>query len=303
MSILAVGSVAYDSVRTPFGSAERVLGGSATYFSVAASYFSDVAIVAVVGDDFEDKDLQVFRERGVDVEGLERAPGKTFSWSGEYGFALNDCKTLETQLNVFASFKPRLLEKHRDAAFLFLGNISPDLQREVVRQVRSPKLVACDTMNFWIEKEFKSLLETLKLVDILIINDGETRELANEANLYRAGRKILSWGPRALVIKRGEYGVLMMNDKSMFGAPAFPLEDVFDPTGAGDSFAGGFVGFLAGSQDLSEAGIRKAIIFGSVMASYNVEKFSLGRLKELTFQEIQQRYRAFKQLTHFEDIE
>ncbi|MBI4455223.1 MAG: sugar kinase [Acidobacteria bacterium] len=303
MSILAVGSVAYDTVKTPFGEVEEVLGGSATYFSVAASYFSDVAVVAVVGEDFAERDLQVFRDRGVDVDGLERAKGKTFRWSGEYDFALNDCRTLDTQLNVFGDFKPRLLDKHRDAHFLFLGNISPDLQRSVLRQVRHPKLVVCDTMNFWIEKEFNSLFETLKLVDILIINDGETRQLANEPNLYRAGRKILSWGPKALVIKRGEYGAIMMNTKSIFGAPAFPLEDVFDPTGAGDSFAGGFVGFLAGSQDLSEVGIRKAIVFGSVMASFDVEKFSLDRLKELTFPEVQQRYKEFKQLTHFEDIE
>ena len=303
MSILAVGSVAYDSVQTPFGKADSVLGGSATYFSVAASYFSDVAVVAVIGEDFAERDLQVFRDRGVDIDGLQRAGGKTFRWQGEYGYALNDCKTLSTELNVFAEFRPMLLDKHRSAEFLFLGNISPDLQRDVVRQVKRPKLIACDTMNFWIEKEFKSLLETLKLVDVLIINDAETRELANESNLYRAGRKILSWGPRALVIKRGEYGVVMMNNRSMFGAPAYPLEDVFDPTGAGDSFAGGFVGFLAGSGDLSEAGIRKAIIFGSVMASFNVEKFSLDRLKELTFPEIQQRFREFKQLTHFEDLE
>jgi sugar/nucleoside kinase (ribokinase family) len=303
MAILAVGSVAYDSVKTPFGTAEEVLGGSATYFSIAASYFSDVSVVAVVGEDFAEKDLSLFRNRGVDIDGLERAQGKTFRWSGEYGFALNDCKTLDTQLNVFESFKPRLQAKHRKAEFLFLGNIHPDLQRDVVHQVNRPKLVACDTMNFWIQNSFKSLLETLKLVDILIINDAETRQLANEPNLYRAGRKILSWGPKALVIKRGEYGVVMMQDKSVFGAPAFPLEDVFDPTGAGDSFAGGFVGYLAAAQDLSEAAIRKAIIFGSVMASFNVEKFSLDRLQELTFPEIQKRYREFKQLTHFEDIE
>jgi len=303
MAILAVGSVAYDSVRTPFGSADNVLGGAATYFSVAASYFSDVAIVAVVGEDFREQDLDVLRGRGIDIDGLERAKGKTFRWAGEYSFALNDCKTLDTQLNVFGEFKPKLVEKHRKAEFVFLGNISPDLQREVVRQVERPRLVACDTMNFWIEKHFKSLLETLKLVDVLIINDAETRQLANEPNLYRAGRKILSWGPKALVIKRGEYGAIMLKDNSIFGVPAFPLEDVFDPTGAGDSFAGGFMGFLAGSGDLSEAAIRKAIIFGSVMASFNVEKFSLERLKELTFPEIQKRFKEFKQLTHFEDIE
>jgi sugar/nucleoside kinase (ribokinase family) len=303
MAILAVGSVAYDSVRTPFGNADNVLGGSATYFSVAASYFSEVAVVAVVGEDFREGDVEVFRQRGIDIDGLERAKGSTFRWSGEYGFALNDCKTLDTQLNVFAEFKPKLAQKHRSAEFVFLGNISPDLQREVVQQVERPRLIACDTMNFWIEKQFKSLLETLKLVDVLLINDAETRQLANESNLYRAGRKILSWGPKALVIKRGEYGVLMLKDKSVFGVPAFPLEDVFDPTGAGDSFAGGFMGFLAGSGDLSEAGIRKAIIFGSVMASFNVEKFSLDRLRELTFTDIQKRFKEFKQLTQFEDIQ
>lgn len=317
-SILSVGSVAYDSVKTPFGEVEEVLGGSATYFSVSASYFSQVALVACVGKDFRRQDVQLLESRNVDLEGLEYMDGQTFRWKGEYGYDLNEAQTLDTQLNVFSDFRPTLPDSYQHSSYVFLGNINPALQLQVLSQVQAPQLVACDTMNYWIEGHFKALLETLKSVDILLVNDAEARQLAQEANLVRGARKILAWGPKILVIKRGEYGVLMfyMNSEatqpenelprgtslSVFGAPAYPLEEVLDPTGAGDSFAGGFVGYLAGVNRRDIQAIRQAIIFGSVMASYCVEKFSLDRLRELTFTEIELRYKEFKAMTHFEDI-
>lgn len=302
MSLLVVGSVALDSVKTPFGQVEEALGGSATYFSVAASYFSEVSLVAVVGWDFPDEHLELLRERSVDLEGLQRVEGKSFRWRGEYGYDLNEARTLETQLNVFQSFKPVIPERYRDAQYVFLANIDPDLQRDVLDQVRAPTLVACDTMNFWIEGKPESLKETLKRVDILIINESEVRELAKEANIVKAAKTILSWGPKTLIIKRGEYGALRFSNHEIFSAPGFPLELVYDPTGAGDSFAGGFMGYLANVKELSEVHIRRAIIFGSTMASFNVEDFSLNRLKELTLPEIEKRFRAFKGLAHFEDL-
>lgn len=302
MSLLVVGSVALDSVKTPFGQVEEALGGSATYFSVAASYFSEVNLVAVVGSDFPDEHLELLRERSVDLEGLQRVEGKSFRWRGEYGYDLNEARTLETQLNVFQSFKPIIPEKYRDAKYVFLANIDPDLQRDVLDQVRNPDLVACDTMNFWIEGKPDSLKETLKRVDILIINESEVRELAKEANIVKAAKTILSWGPNTLIIKRGEYGALRFSNHEIFSAPGFPLELVYDPTGAGDSFAGGFMGYLANVKELSEVHIRRAIIFGSTMASFDVEDFSLNRLKELTLPEIEKRFRAFKGLAHFEDL-
>lgn len=306
-SILVVGSVAYDSVQTPFGQVEEVLGGSATYFSVAASFFTQVCLVACVGKDFRAEDARLFEQRGIDIEGLEYMPGKTFRWRGEYGYDLNEARTLETQLNVFADFRPQLPERYRDLQYIFLGNIDPLLQRQVLWQVKRPRLAACDTMNYWINGHFESLLETLKYADILVVNDSETRQLAREANLVKAARKILSLGPKTLVVKRGEYGVLMFQGDSrsplsVFAAPAYPLENVFDPTGAGDSFAGGFMGYLAGVGRSDPSSIRQAIIFGSVMASFNVEKFSLDRLQELTFTEIELRYSEFKEMTRFEDI-
>ena len=307
-SILAVGSVAYDSVKTPFGEVEEVLGGSGTYFSVAASFFTQVDLVACVGQDFRRQDVQFLESRNIDLEGLETMDGRTFRWKGEYGYDLNERTTLDTQLNVFS-----------DSDYVFLGNIDPALQREVISQVQKPQLVACDTMNYWIDGHFESLLETLKYVGILLVNDSEARQLAREANLVKAARKILGWGPEIVVIKRGEYGVLMFQvdrqaslgqaglpqggELSVFGAPAYPLEDVFDPTGAGDSFAGGFMGYLAGVNRSDAQAMRQAIIFGSVMASFSVEKFSLDRLKELTYTEIELRYREFKEMTHFEDFE
>jgi len=302
MGILVVGSVAFDTVRTPFGTADEVLGGSATFFSAAASFFTDVSLVAVVGEDFPERHLEFLRERNVDLRGLQRAPGRTFRWVGEYGFDLNEAHTLDTQLNVFASFKPTIPEAYRDAPVVFLANIDPDLQREVLTQVRRPALVAADTMNYWIKGKPESLRGTLRLVDTLIINDAETRQLAKEANLVRAARTILGWGPRALVVKRGEYGALMFTERDCFAAPALPLERVLDPTGAGDSFAGGFIGYLANVMNFDDATIRKAIIMGSVMASFNVEAFSMDRFRTLTHAEIETRYRVFKRLAHFEDL-
>lgn len=302
MGLLVVGSIAFDSVRTPFGQVEEVLGGSATYFSTSASYFTDVSLVAVVGEDFPDRHIQFLRSRNIDLTGLERAEGKTFRWKGEYTYELNEAHTLDTQLNVFQSFRPRIPDSYKKKRIVFLANIDPDLQREVLAQVEKPALVACDTMNFWIEGKREALVETLRRVDILIINDGEARELAGEANLVRAASKIRSFGPQTLIIKRGEYGALLFGRHSIFSAPAYPLESVFDPTGAGDSFAGGFMGYLANTMNFDDSNIRKAIIFGSVMASFDVEDFSLNRMKSLEYPEIENRYREFRRLTHFEDI-
>lgn len=300
MSLLVVGSVAFDSVKTPFGEVDDVLGGSATYFSTAASYFTDVSLVAVIGEDFPKAHVDFLSGRGINVDGLSRVPGRTFRWRGEYGYQLNEAKTLETQLNVFETFSPTLPASYQDAEFVFLANIDPDLQREVLKQVKSPKLVACDTMNFWIEGKRESLVETLKAVDILIINDGEARELAKEVNLVKAAKKIISLGPETLVIKQGEYGALMFTEGSIFSAPAFPLEEVFDPTGAGDSFAGGFMGHLSKCGSITDTTIRQAVIYGSTMASINVEAFSLDRMRDLAQEDIANRYQAFKALTFFD---
>lgn len=302
MGLLVIGSVAFDSVKTPFGKVEDVLGGSATYFSVAASFFTDVSLVAVVGEDFPEEHVQFLKSRKIDVSGLERVPGKTFRWKGEYSYQLNEAKTLDTQLNVFQSFKPKIPESYRDSEVVFLANIEPGLQREVLKQVRKPKLVACDTMNFWIKGSKDSLIETLKMVDVLIINDAEARELAGEPNLVRAAGKIRAMGPDSLIVKQGEYGALLFADHGIFSAPAYPLESVFDPTGAGDSFAGGFMGYLSKTMMFDKPNIRKAIIFGSVLASFNVEDFSLNRFKKLNREEIDLRFREFRALTHFDDL-
>ncbi|MGH9832930.1 MAG: PfkB family carbohydrate kinase [Blastocatellia bacterium] len=298
--LLVVGSVAIDSIITPFGSRERSLGGSATHFSVSASFFTDVGVVAVIGDDFTDEDEAVFHERKISTENLQRIRGgKTFRWAGEYGFDLNVAKTLDTQLNVFADFKPQLSGAAAKTPFLFLGNIQPTLQREVREQVDA-RFVAMDTMNLWIENTREELQKTIAVVDALIINDAEARQLAEEPNLIRAARKILTWGPQMLVIKRGEYGAALFTADSFFAIPAYPLENVFDPTGAGDSFAGGFMGYLAQADKVDEVTLRRAVIYGSVMASYNVEEFSCDRLRRLKPEEIRDRFHQFKQFTHFE---
>jgi sugar/nucleoside kinase (ribokinase family) len=302
MSILVVGSVAYDTVETPFGRAERVLGGSASFFSVAASFFAPVNLVAVVGEDFGEEQLAAFRGRPIDLEGLERMKGKTFHWQGKYSLDLNSRDTICTDLNVFEFFKPKIPASYRTSEAVFLGNIDPVLQREVLVQVESPKLVACDTMNFWIDGKPQELRETLRGVQVLLINDAEARELSGEWNLVKAARAIQEMGPRTLVVKKGEHGVLMFTEQGSFAAPAFPLEEVFDPTGAGDTFAGGFLGSLASTGALSDAALRRAIIVGSALASFCCEAFSLDRLLTLTRPEIDERYRAFERLTRFASL-
>ena len=303
MDILVVGSVAFDTVETPFGQGNEVLGGSATYFSTAASFFAGVRLVAVVGEDFPAEHREFLQSRNIDLAGLQVASGRTFRWKGRYGYDLNEAQTLETNLNVFEGFRPELPESFRDTEIVFLANIDPELQLEVVRQVRRPRLIACDTMNFWIGGKREALVRTLREVDILVINEGETRQLASEANLVKAARAVLAMGPKTLVVKRGEYGVLVFSAHSTFSAPAFPLEEVFDPTGAGDTFAGGFIGYLAATGDFSEATIRKATVFGSVMASFTVEDFSLDRLRRVSWPEIEGRFRTFQALTAFEGLD
>lgn len=302
MSILVVGSVAFDSIETPFGKVENVLGGSATYFSTSASFFTDVNMVAVVGEDFPQEHVDFLQSRNIDLQGLSKGSGKTFHWQGRYGYDLNEAQTLATHLNVFETFKPSIPTAYAEAEYLFLANIDPDLQMDVLRQVKNPRIVASDTMNYWISSKPESLKKVIGNVDILIINDAEARQFSEEANLVKGAKKILSLGVKTLIIKRGEYGVLMFTDSSIFAAPAYPLEEVFDPTGAGDTFAGGFMGYLSNTGDTSDAGIRQAIIFGSVMASFTVEDFSLNRLKCLNYKEIEDRYRSLKAMTHFEGL-
>jgi sugar/nucleoside kinase (ribokinase family) len=303
MSLLVVGSMALDSVETPFGRRDDVLGGSATYFSTAASFFGPVRLVATVGEDFPEEHLSFLAERGVDLAGLVRQPGKTFRWKGRYEFDLNTAHTLDTQLNVFAHFKPELPHAWRSSEYVFLGNIDPDLQREVLDQVRAPRFVAMDTMNFWIASKRESLLRTLRRVDMLFVNDAEARQLAGEHNVVKAARRILSFGPRALVVKRGEYGALFFAGDHVFAASAYPLAALFDPTGAGDSFAGGFMGYLARAGSEEPDVMRRAIVLGSVLASFAVEQFSLDRLETLGRDEIRARFAEFRQLVHFDDLE
>ena len=298
--LVVVGSVAIDSVETPFGRDEEALGGSALHFTSAASLFARVRLVAVVGEDFPRDRLAFLERREVDLSALAVSPGRTFRWKGRYGFDLNEAHTLETHLNVFEGFEPILPAAHRRAPFVFLANIDPDLQGRVLDQVEAPRLVALDTMNFWIAGKRKSLLATLARVDLLLLNEAEARMLAEEPNLVRAAQRIRSWGPKGLVIKRGEYGALYFSDRHVFAAPAYPLESIYDPTGAGDSFAGGLMGYLASTGNVEPDNVRRAVVFGSALASFNVEDFSFRRLERLTYPEVAERFRAFKTLTHFE---
>lgn len=300
--LVVVGSVAFDSIEARGVKKEQVVGGSASFFSTAASYFAPVKLVAVVGEDFPEAELRFFEKRGIALDGLTRTRGKTFHWSGRYSDDLAHRTTLDTQLNVFADFKPALPEGWRSSEFLFLGNIHPSLQLEVLEQVRRPRLVAMDTMNFWIEGQLEALKQVLKRVDLLVINDEEARQLAGEHNLPRAARAIRALGPKTVIVKRGDSGALLFHEHGIFAAPAYPLEEVVDPTGAGDTFAGGFMGYLARVRDLGPQSVRRAMFYGSVMASFCVEAFSLERMRELTQGEIEGRYRAFRDLTHFEDV-
>ena len=300
MSLLVVGSVAYDALESPYGKVERTLGGAATYFAVSAAFFTHVNLVAIVGDDFHPKDEAIFKKRSIDIEGLERANGKCFFWAGKYSENLNERVTLATDLNVFADFKPRLPRKYSSSKYVFLANIAPDLQRDVLHQVNGkPRLVAMDTMNYWIERTNAELRETLKHVDVLMINDSETRQLSNEHNLLRAARHIFKMGPYTLVVKRGEYGAMLVDKNGVFCLPAFPLEEPHDPTGAGDSFAGGFMGYLASVGSKSDAAFRRAMVYGSVLGSFTVERFGLDRLLSLSKSEIHARARHFAKLTQF----
>ena len=305
MSLLVVGSVAYDSVKTPVSSRDRALGGSAMYFSVAASCLTDVSLVGIVGEDFEEAHVEMLESRRIDVSGLERATGKTFHWSGVYSTEdVNQRETLDTQLNVFEEFRPALNTKHSESDFVFLANIDPALQMLVLEQMeRRPRLVALDSMNFWIEGRRDDLDRIVREVDLFFLDEGEARSYAGEANIVRAARRIQDMGPRAVVVKRGEHGVLVFDEEDMFSAPAFPLDSVVDPTGAGDSFAGGFMGVLAATGDISHDGIRRAAIVGSVMGSFAVQDFSADRLTSLTTEDIQDRFDRFVRLTQFDGFE
>ena len=301
MSLLVVGSMAFDSIKSPFGEVERVIGGSATYFSLAASYLTPVRLVSVVGRDFPKGTLDMLSARGIDLQGLKVAEGITFHWKGYYEYDLNIAHTVKTDLNVFENFAPVLPASYRESRYVFLGNIDPKLQLDILAQVREPKIVALDTMNFWIGRSPQLLREVIRSVDIVVINESEIRELTGEFNLVKAARKLMRMGPGRVVIKRGEYGVLYLSDGEIFAAPAYPLETIFDPTGAGDSFAGGFMGYLA-SRDgaaLTEMDYRLATIYGSAIASFTVEAFSTERLQGLTREEIDSRLAAFRALTEF----
>ena len=303
MSLVVVGSVALDSLETPFGRRDEVLGGSASYFSTCAAFFGPVRAVAVVGDDFPAAHLEFLASRGVDVRGVVRRPGRTFRWKGRYERDLNVAHTLDTQLNVFAEFRPDLPAACRDSEYVFLGNIDPDLQGQVLDQVRAPRFVGLDTMNYWITSKKGSLLRTLERVDMAFVNEAEARQLAEEPSVVRAAERILGMGPKALVVKRGEYGALLFSRGGVFAAAALPLSGVLDPTGAGDSFAGGFMGYLARTGREDEDALRRATVLGSVLASYAVEGFSLDRLRTLTAAEIRDRYAQARQLVQFPDLE
>jgi len=304
MSLLVVGSVAYDGIETPFGSVDRILGGSATYISLASSYFANIInLVGVVGKDFKEEDIKLLRSKGVDLQGLQRDDsGNTFFWKGKYHYDLNNRDTLDTQLNVFEHFDPVIPESYQNTKYIALGNIEPSLQEKVLDQVKNPGFVVMDTMNFWIEGTPDALKKTLKRVDLLVINDSEARELADEPNLIKAAEKVMEMGPQALIIKKGEHGALLFTDSEIFSAPAFPVIDIFDPTGAGDTFMGGLLGWLSYTDDASPQNLRRAVIMGSVMASFCVEEFGPERLKDLTEKEIYDRYREFRELSEIPEI-
>src|ERR1700726_2908173 len=307
MSVAVVGSVAFDSITSPSGSVENILSGAATYFSLAASYFSKVRVAAGVGEDFTPAQENDFKKHGIDTRGIERAKGKTFRWGGQYLDNLKEAKTDFTELNVFQTFQPRIPKEYEDTEFLFLANIQPTLQADVRRSMKNVRLTGCDTMNYWIKGALPELKETLKLVDVLLINDTEAKMLANETNLPRAANKVLAMGPQALVIKHGEYGATIFFREGAFGigrhpfrAPALPIEEVKDPTGAGDSFAGGFMGYLASQEEVSREGLKRALFYGGVMGAFSVDRFGTARLESLSRDEIESRFRIFRELTHLE---
>jgi sugar/nucleoside kinase (ribokinase family) len=298
MTLLVVGSIALDSIFTPFGETADALGGSAIYFSVAGSILHPVQVVGVVGHDYPYDELERLAPRGIDWSGVERADGESFRWKGKYSYDLQSRETLETRLGVFADFQPKLPDAFRSARFLFLGNIDPELQLGVLKQVDRPELVVCDTMNYWIRSKKASLLELLARVDLLMVNDSEARELSGDWNIHRAGRWILGQGPKRVVIKQGEHGALLIEPSRTFYVPAYPLENVFDPTGAGDAFAGGFMAYLARTKSINEDNIRRAMVYGAAMGSYAVEQFGIRAFERVTLAEVEARVRAFQDLTH-----
>lgn len=303
MSLTVVGSVAFDALETPFGKRDKVLGGAATHFGLSASFFTNVNAVGVVGGDFTDAEWDVFKRHNINTNDIEIVPdGKTFFWSGSYDYDMNTAHTLDTQLNVFETFDPKLSDNSKSAKLLFLANILPMLQKSVREQCSEAEFVAMDTMNFWISSMKEDLIETIKVVDCIIINDAEARQLTDEPNIHKAARKIMDFGLEAIVIKRGEYGATLFTKNGYFAVPAYPLESVFDPTGAGDSFAGGFMGYLASQKEVVEETLRRAMVYGSIMASFNVEKFGTERVDELDYSEINQRFKDFKRMTHFDEI-
>ncbi|MEP7146874.1 MAG: PfkB family carbohydrate kinase [bacterium] len=304
MSLLVIGSIALDTIETPFGKAERTLGGSATFIATSASYFTHpVRLVGIVGYDFPLEEIEFLKSKKIDVSGLDISKTKkTFHWHGKYNFDLNSRESLLTELNAFETFDPLISDKFKDSEFVCLGNLHPLLQKKIIDQVTNPKLIMCDTMNFWIEGAYDDLLKILKLVNLLVINDSEARELSKEFNLVTAAKKIMSLGPDIVIIKKGEHGALLFVNDMIFSAPAFPLEQVFDPTGAGDTFAGGMMGWLAKTKDLSDKNLKLAVIYGSAMASLAVEKFSLDGIRDLSQEKIMDRFNEFKKLTHFDEV-
>jgi cytidine kinase len=303
MSLTVVGSVAFDTLETPFGKRARVLGGAGSHFSLSASFFTDVRTVGVVGGDFGDEQWAVFKRHNINTDDIEIVPdGKSFFWSGRYDYDMSVAHTLDTQLNVFETFDPKLSEESKNSRIVFLANILPMLQKQVREQCEKAEFVAMDTMNFWISSMKDALIETIKVVDCIIINDAEARQLTDEPNIHKAAKAILNYGLKAVVIKRGEYGATLFTKDSYFVVPAYPLESVFDPTGAGDTFAGGFMGYLASQKEITDETMRRAMIYGSVMASFNVEEFGTERVDRLTQTEINERFAAFKKMTHFDDI-
>lgn len=303
MSLTVVGSVAFDALETPFGKRDRVLGGAATHFGLSASFFTEVNAVGVVGGDFTDNEWEVFRRHQINTEDIEVIPdGKTFFWRGRYDYDMNTAHTLETQLNVFEAFQPKLSDRSKSAKLLFLANILPGLQKQVREQCPNADFVAMDTMNFWISSMKDAVIETIRAVDCVIINDAEARQLTEEPSIYKAAQSIMDLGLRAVVIKRGEYGATLFTRDGFFALPAYPLESVFDPTGAGDTFAGGFMGYLAAQNQINDETMRRAMVYGSVMASFNVERFGTERVDSLDHAEINERFRDFKKMTHFDDI-
>ena len=303
MSLTVVGSVAFDALETPFGKRDKVLGGAATHFALSASYFTDVNAVGVVGGDFGDEEWAVFKRHSINTDDIEVVPdGKTFFWRGRYEFDMNTAHTLDTQLNVFETFDPKLSTESKSSRLLFLANILPMLQKQVREQCPEAEFVAMDTMNFWITSMKDAVIETIKVVDCIIINDAEARQLTDEPNIHKAAKKIIAYGLKAVVIKRGEYGATLFTPGGFFSTPAYPLEGVFDPTGAGDTFAGGFMGYLDSQADINDETLRRAMIYGSVMASFNVEKFGTERVDDLDYPQINERFREFKRITHFDEV-